>query len=129
MVEVQSDPRPGVSMADLISEAVEESRSLLQTELLLAREEIQGEIQAARTAAIAFGAAALALTLSLSVLLTALVLVLLPAALWALIIGLFLLLVASAAAFFAYRKLPKRPMNETRARITTDVQVFKERLA
>ncbi len=129
MLEPHADPRPGMSIADLVREAIEESRTLLQTEVALARDELRDELVAARTAAISFGIAALLLTLGLAVLLCAAALALPMHWLSALIIGVACLGIGSGAGLFAYRRLPKSPLPETRARLETDAQVLRERLA
>jgi uncharacterized membrane protein YqjE len=129
MAEPSFDPRPGMSAGDLIREAIDESRALLQTEVALARDEVRDELRHARTAAVAFGTAALLLTLALALLLTSLVLALVPHALWALVIGLVFLCAGSGLGLFAYRQVPRRPMEQTRARLETDAQVLKETLA
>jgi uncharacterized membrane protein YqjE len=117
-----------VSTADLIREVIDESQSLLKTEVALARDEFRREVHELRVAAIAIGAAALLMTLGLAMLLVSLILAIPPHWLSALIAGLILVMMAAGAGLLGYSSLPKKPMEQTKERLETDVHMLKERV-
>jgi hypothetical protein len=123
------DQDPNVSTVALVKEAVDEARALLKTEIALARDEAQKQIDAVKTAGIAMGSAAVAAILGLSMLLVALVMAVFPHALTALITGIILLVGAGVSALVGYGRLPKKPLAQTQERLEADAQVLKERIA
>lgn len=123
------DPDPNVSTVALVKEAMDEARALLKTEIALARDEAQQQIDAVKTAGIAMGSAAVAAILGLSMLLVALVMAVFPHALAALLTGIILLVGAGVSAFIGYGRLPKKPLAQTQQRLEADAQVLKERIA
>ncbi|MFO0576574.1 MAG: phage holin family protein [Polyangia bacterium] len=123
------DPDPNVSTVALVKEAMDEARALLKTEIALARDEAQKQIDAVKTAGIAMGSAAVAAILGLSMLLVALVMAVFPHALAALLTGIILLVGAGVSALIGYGRLPKKPLAQTQQRLEADAQVLKERIA
>jgi uncharacterized membrane protein YqjE len=123
------DPRPDLSTVDLVREAFDELRSLLRTEVALARDELRREVERAKTAAISLAVAALLGALALGTLLVAFAVYIFPSALPALIVALALFIAAAVAAAVGLSTRPRDPLHETRERLRTDVQLLKERVA
>lgn len=121
-------PRQEASTVALIKEAVDEVRALLKAEIALARDEAKREIAAVKRAGIAMGVAVVAALLGLSLLLVSMVLAIGPQALNAVIPGGILLVIAGAAALFAYKSIPKKPLEHTQERLQENAQVLKEQL-
>jgi hypothetical protein len=119
-----------LSTAELLRHVVEEARLLTKAEVLHAKHELKDEVQRVKRAAILFGVA-MGLGLSgLSVLFVALALALpWPPPVSALVVGSVLVLIAGGAAAIAYGRLPKRPMEQTQARIRNDVRLTREQIA
>jgi hypothetical protein len=114
--------------AELIREALEETRDLVRIEIALAREEIGGQLAKAKVGAIALGAAA-----ALALLASTMALVAMAAAfacVWiaALVIAGILLIAAGVIGLFGWRAMPKRPLAETRGRLESDLEQLKERI-
>lgn len=122
------DPRPEVSTVALVKETVMEARELLKTEIALAREEAQRQLNEAKRMAIAMSTAVVTGILGLATLLVAFVLAIAPQPLTALITGVVLLMIAAVAAIVGYGFLPKKPMGQTQERLQEDAQVLKESL-
>ena len=122
------DPRPQVTTGHLVTDAVDQMRELLKSEVALARSDIRREVLAARAAAITLGVAGAAALLALSLLLVALALAIDLSAVPALVIGIVLLVVSGVAGYAGYRALPRKPLDKTRDRIETDVNVMKEQV-
>ena len=119
----------GMSSGELVQHAVEEARLLARAEVTHAKEELKTELKAAQRAAALAGAALVTTLCGLSVLLVALALALpLGGALAALLVGLFLLLLAGAGAFAAYRSFPRQPLPRTQARLKQDLTIAREYL-
>lgn len=134
MVTIDSPSVPAnnpadASITDLVKEAVGQAQALFKTELALAKDELRRELADARRGAIELGVSAALLLIGLSVVLVSVALWTPYAAPVALAIGLFLLLVAAVLGGLGYASLPKKPLDETRKRLETDVQVLKERIA
>lgn len=123
------DLQDEVSTVDLVKEAVGEARVLLRTEFALAKEEIRREMTGVRISAISFSVTAVLAFLGVSMLLIAWALAFFPNPIPSLIAGGVLLAGAAIAGLVGYRSVPKRPLEDTRARLETDVQIMKERLA
>lgn len=122
-----NDPRPELSTVELMKETVEEARQLLKTEVALAKDELDQQIDAAKRVAIVMGVSMSAALLGLAMLLVAMVLRIAPRPLTALITGLVLLLIAGIAALFGYLARPKQPLPMTRERLAADAKLLKER--
>jgi hypothetical protein len=128
-VNMQVDPRPESSTADLVKEALVEAKELMQVEIALARDEMVQEIDRAKKSAIALGAAAAAGLLGVAMILVAIALALSRGPMPALLIGLGLLVVAIVAGILGYGGVPKAPLQMTRGRLGTDARVLKEHVA
>jgi hypothetical protein len=123
-------PPPSAEKAtgDLIREAIEETRQLVELEVALAREEVRGEIVQAKLGGIVMGAAAGAGLCGFTVCLVGAALTFSDPALAALAMGGSLLSLAVVGGFAGWKALPKRPLNETRARLESDLKQLKERV-
>jgi uncharacterized membrane protein YqjE len=124
-----SDPRPDVSTADLVKEALVEGRLLLRTELSLARDEMRQEAKGFLRGAIAFGAALAMGGLGIAMLLIGFALAIAPHSAAAWIIGGVLIVAAVVAALIGMQALPKKPFEHTRERLETDLHLLKETTA
>jgi uncharacterized membrane protein YqjE len=124
-----SDPRPEASAAELVREAVDETRQLVKLEVELAKDELRQELADAKRSAIMFGVAAVAALLAAAMMFVALALAIFPGPMPALIIGGVLIAAAAIVGFIAFKKAPKRPLEKTRRRLETDAQVIKEGVA
>lgn len=120
---------PEPSAAQLIQEALQEARTVLQLEARLAVDDVRKQVTDLKQAGVSLGIAAVAAILGLALLLVALALAIDLSAVPALIIGLVLLAVAGVAGWLGYRKVPRKPLEHTQDRIKTDVRIVKERLA
>ena len=128
MAELDDLPEEA-STVDLVKVAVEEARELFKTEFALAREEVRREMTGVKVSAISFGATAVLAFLGVAMLLIAWALAFFPNPIPSAIAGGVLLVGAAIAGFVGYRSVPRRALEATRARLETDVQVLKERLA
>lgn len=117
------------STADLVREALDEAKELVRIEVELAKNEVEKEIADAKTAAVGFGIAAGAGIVVLSVLAMALVLALGGTALVALGVAAVFAAIAGGVGYWAYARLPKRPLEKTRRRIVGEVGELKEHIA
>ncbi len=115
--------------AQLIREAVDETRQLVRLEVALAREELKAELTKARAGAIAVGAAGAAALCALTLFLVTIALAFGSPWLAALIIGAIVLTLAAAIGLGGWKMLPKRPLGETRERLESDLKQLKERIA
>lgn len=128
MAERDTPPKEP-SMMDLVKEALGEGRDLLRSEMALAKEELRRETAGLKRSAISFGATAVLAYLGVVMLLIAWALAFFPNPIPSVIAGGVLLFGAGIAGFVGYRSVPRRPLEATRARIETDVQLLKEGLA
>ena len=123
------ESRPDKSLSALVKEALEETRDLVKLEVALAKQEIKGEVSEAKHAGIGIGAA-LAFGLSgLTMLFVSIALAISATFLPALLLGVCLLAVAGVCGLLGYKAVPKKPLDETRQRLETDVNMMKEHLA
>lgn len=122
------DPRSPSSTPtpELVRQAVEEARELLQLEVRLAREEAREDFARYRRLGYEIGTALVALNAAVSTLILAAVLAAGADPMLALAIGGALLLVSAALAFHVYRALPGFPLQRTLSRWKTEVQELKE---
>lgn len=111
---------------ELVRQALDEARELLQLEVRLAREEAREDFARYRRLGYEIGAALLVLNAGISTLILAAVLAAGAAPLLALAIGAALLLVSGSLAFHVYRALPGFPLRRTLSRWKDEVQELKE---
>jgi Putative Actinobacterial Holin-X, holin superfamily III len=132
-MSVTTDPseqaRKSESVTSLVADAVRESRTLITTELALAKKELSREVAQAKTAGTALG---VSVTLAISG--VALLLVTLGVALgggWVtmLIIGLCALAAAGVLALVARQSAPQKILGSTIGRVEKDVRSVKEHLS
>ena len=128
-MNVPADPRPEATTTELVKEALDEAKQLVKIEVALAKEEMREEVGQAKGAAIMFGASTLLGILGVALLLVALALAIFPGPIPALVIGGVMLVVAGALGLVAYQKVPKKPLDQTKRRLETDVKILKERIA
>ncbi len=114
------------STADLVRDAVAETKQLVRAEAELAKNEVRQELKTTEGAAIGFGVAAASMIECLALLAVALVLALGAAPATALVASLCFLAAAGVAAAIGYALIPKRSLERTRERLTTDVHELKE---
>lgn len=117
------------STTALLKEAVDEAKELVRIEVALARAEIKTELARAKRAAIAMAVALVCAIVVLCVLSVALVLALGGTPLVALAIAGVFLAFAACAAAVGYGMLPKKPLEQTRDRLGTDVNQLREHIA
>ena len=117
------------STADLVREAIDETRELVGLEIELAKEEVKLELKQAQHAAIGFGIAGGATVIVLCMLAMALVLALGGTALAALGVAGGFVVVAGIAGAIGYGALPKAPLEKTHDRLQSDVNQLKEHIA
>lgn len=124
--------REQTSTAELVREALDDARRLIQLEVELAKDDLKRQAMAARSGAVALGISAVLLTLGLALLLVALALFIFPGPVPVLVLGLLLLAAAGLGASIGRKLLPKKPLGDTRRRLETDIdslkdQIFRER--
>lgn len=120
------DGRP---VSELVKGALGDARELVRLEVELATHEAREQVTSALRAAIAFGAALAAATVALVLFATALVFALGGDAGVAAAVGGGVVAAAGVAAAVGYAALPRKPMEQTRARMRSDVRQITERLA
>lgn len=119
-----------MSTAELVRHAVDEARLLVKAEVLYAKRELRDEIAQAKRSGIFAGAAMVLLLTGLSSLFVALGIALPGAPGWGVaIVGAVQIIAAGALGFLGFKKLPKKPMAATVARIKTDIEVTREQFA
>lgn len=121
------EPRSDIGTAELVKEALDEARALIKTEITLARAELLREARGLKLASVAFGITAALGTLGIALLLVAFAIGTFPNVWPSLIAGIVLCFGAGIGVFMGIVALPKRPLHETRARLTADVDVLRER--
>jgi Flp pilus assembly protein TadB len=118
-----------LSTADLIKHALTEAQLLAKAEILHAKKELKEEAKAAKTSGILLGAAAVFALSAVAALFVALGLALpVGPALGVLLVGLFLLVLTGTLAFVGVKKLPRKPLPHTQARLRTDLTLTRETL-
>lgn len=120
-----TDPRAEASTTELLREAIAETRELVRLEVELAKDEVRGELNDAKRAAVMFGVAAVAALLAAAMLFVALSLAIFPGPVPALIIGAALVLTATAAGLLALRRAPRKPLPLTQQRLRSDANALK----
>jgi hypothetical protein len=128
--EVQmTSPRSEQDAATLVREALDEGKALVLLELELAKSEAENELGRAKASGIALATALALGGAGIAMLLVGLVLALGGNGVIAAIAGGVVLVAAGGAAFFGVQQIPTNPFARTRARLKTDLQLLKERLA
>jgi uncharacterized membrane protein YqjE len=117
------------STVEIAKQALAEAKELIELEIQLAKVEARDELKKMKAAAIAGALAFTLLLLGLSAWVTALILALGLAPLYALAVGGGLVLLAGAAAAYAYSAIPKAPLDHTRERLKEDIQRLREHTA
>lgn len=115
-------------LAELLREALGDARELVKLEVELATGEVQQHATEALRAAVAFGVAFAAGVVALALFAVALVLSLGGTVAIAAAVGGVFVVVAGGAAGYGYLALPKRPMEATRSRVRSDMNLIKESL-
>ena len=123
------EPSPSTPTVDLVKEAILDTRELLLTEIELAKNELRQEMQRAKVAAIAMGAAAGAAFIGLTMIVVSIALAIELSWLPAFLIGLGLLVFAAIVGVVGYSRVPKKAMPRTLERVKTDVRILKEHIA
>lgn len=119
-----------MSTVDVIRCALDEAKLLAQAEVLHAKQELKEELKAAQWAGIALGAAGALALCAVCMGLVALAGVLpLAFPLAALVVGLALLAISALLAFFGIRRLPRKPLPKTLARLRRDIEMAREQMA
>lgn len=122
-------PSTRSNTAQLVEVALHEMKTLVNTEIALAKEELRQEVSKGTQAAIGFGTCvALAITM-VSMLALAAVLAAGGSPLAALIAAGVCLVLAAAAAGIGYSRLPLNPLERTRRQLSNNVKHLKEHLA
>ena len=117
------------SVIDLVRAAVDDARELVRLEVALARGEVAAELRAMGRAALGFALALAAAVVALTMF-TVAVVTALSAPAWSVAVASASFLVgAMIAAAAGYGALPKNPLEQTRARLETDLRQIKENLA
>lgn len=111
---------------ELVRQAVEGARELLQLEIRLAREEAREDFIRYRRLGYEIAAALLLLNAAIATLILAAVLAAGATPLLALIVGGSLLAVCTGLGFHLYRALPNFPLRRTLSRWKSEVQELKE---
>lgn len=118
-----------MSTTDLVRHALEEARLLARAEVLVARQELREELAAAKVSGVLLGAGAVLGVAGLTLLLVAAAVALpLPDWLGTLLVGLVVLGVAALCAGLGAKRLPKKPLPRTQARLRTDLALTRETL-
>jgi protein-S-isoprenylcysteine O-methyltransferase Ste14 len=116
-----------VATTKLVRGSIEDTRELVRLELALAKDELLGDLHAARGAAIRAAATVVLALSGAACLLVALGVALGPVIVGA--VGAALLCAAGVAGFAAYRTAPRALMKSTRRRIDADQTFVVEHLS
>jgi hypothetical protein len=116
--------------AELVREAIDETRELARLEVELAKEELWSELRQAKAGAISIGAGAGAALSGVTLCFVAIAMAFRMEWLAALVIGGILLALAALLALAGYKGLPRRPfLGGTKERVQMDLKQLKERVA
>jgi hypothetical protein len=115
--------------AELVREALDETRELVRLEVALAREELAAELSRAKAALVSLAAAGGLVLSGLTLVQVAIALAFSKAWLVALVLGLVLVVLGGAIALGGWNALPRKVLRETRERIESDFRQLKERIA
>jgi hypothetical protein len=120
---------PEAPTAELVREALDETRELVRLEVALAREELTAELSRAKVAVASLAAAGALVVCGLTLVLAAIALAFTKAWLVALVLGLILTVLSCAVGLGGWKSLPRKLLGETRGRIESDLKQLKERIA
>jgi uncharacterized membrane protein YqjE len=115
--------------AELFREAVDETRELVRLEVELAKEELREELGRAKAGAMALGAGAGLALSGVTMFFVTIAMAFRMEWLAALILGGILVVLAGILAYGGFKLLPRRPLEQTKERIETDLKQLKERVA
>jgi hypothetical protein len=108
---------------------MDETRELVRLEVALAREELKEELAFAKVAGVALGGAGAMAIASFTMFMVTIAQAFSWHWLAALIIAAILLCLSGTMALFGWTLLPKKPMNQTRERLESDLRQLRERVA
>jgi len=127
--EVAPAPAPDdLATSELFRQLLEDTRNLVRLEVALAREEIQDELAGAKSGGMALGAAGVLAVSAFTMFMVAI------ANAWhltwfsSLIIGIILMSMSGVMALYGWHDLPKKPLPETKERVSFDLQRLAERI-
>jgi len=126
---MERDPRPAVPTAELIREALDETRQLVRVELALAKDELRTEVREAKESLIAFAVGGVLAIAALAVLLVALATAISSSAWSPFAVGMIALGLAVGAGVLGWQLLPTKPLEKTRKRLQLDARMLQERMA
>jgi hypothetical protein len=116
-------------VTELLREVLGDTGELVRIEVALARDELRSEVRAARTTAIAAGAAAALAVAAFTMFMVAVVLASKAGWLGAVIVGAILLAAALSLGLLGWKAMPSSPLGQTKGRIQANVERLKERMA
>ena len=133
----ESMPRAGEDLqqgeaeptAELVREALDETRELVRLEVALAREELTAELSRTKAAVACLGAAGALVVSGVTLMLAAIALAFTKAWIVSLVLGGILVVLAGAIGFGGWKSIPRKLLGETRERIGSDLKQLKERIA
>ena len=130
MENVDNERLKAMSTGELVRHALDEAKLLARAEVLHAKEEMKEELARAKLSGV-LGGAAFALLLSALSVFFVMIGIVLPMKEWLGLLVVFaaLLVIAASCALFAWRALPRRPMDRTRDRLKEDVALTREQFA
>jgi uncharacterized membrane protein YqjE len=116
--------------AELVREAIDETRELGRLEVQLAKEELLSELRQAKAGGITIGVGAAVALMGVTLFFVAIAMAFDKEAVAALAVGGMLLVLGALLALVGTRVLPGRPLlGETKERLQTDLKQLKERVA
>lgn len=122
-------PQEHEATSELFREAVDETRELVRLEVELAKEELRSELSRAKIGGIAIGSAGALAVSGITMGFVCIAMAFRMEWLAALILCGILLVLAGVLAFGGLKALPRRPLEQTKERIETDLKQLKERVA
>lgn len=126
----EQDRLRSMTTASLLQRAVSEIKLLAKAEVLHARQELKDEFNNVRVASILLGVCLGISLCGLSVLFVALALALpISAPIAALIVGGALVLLAVLCGLMGFKRLPKKPMQETQRRLKDNLSMTRKQFA
>ena len=116
-------------VAELLREALGETRDLVRIEVALAREDLRSAFSVAKISVFAIGSAAALTVAAFTMFIVTIVLALKAGWVGALVAGGLLLAVAATLGLAGWRAMPKELMGETKERLQADVKQLREKIA
>jgi uncharacterized membrane protein YqjE len=114
--------------AELVRQALQETKELARLEIKLAREELREDLLQLKRAAILIGIAAVLGIVAIALLDVAVVIALGGTVGSALLITGIVVAEVAILGYIGYRQLPKTPLQHTRARLSADLHTIEEHL-